>query len=82
MEDAPDKTLMEMLQTYLKKQDLYTRIVLVVVLLLLAGGVLGAYVVMVFYAIRERSVKYIVLVSVFSGIFLWVFWKVSASYKT
>lgn len=78
MQDAPDKTLMEMLQTYLKKQNLYTRIVFIVVLLLLAGGVLGAYVIMVLYAVREKSVKYIVLVSVFTCFFLWVIWKVSS----
>ncbi|CAM9566461.1 unnamed protein product [Ectocarpus sp. 6 AP-2014] len=75
LEDAPDKTLMEMLQTYLKKQDLYTRIVLVVVLLVLAGGVLGAYVVMLWSAIAEKSVKFTVLVSVFSVVLLWVLWK-------
>lgn len=76
LEDAPDKTIMEMLQTYLKKQDLYTRIVLVVVLLVLAGGVMGAYVVMLLYAIREQNPKYIVLVTVFSLILFWVLWKV------
>lgn len=79
LEDAPDKTLMEMLQTYLKKQDLYTRIVLVVVLLVLAGGVLGAYVVMLWYAISEKDVKYTVLVSVFSMVIFWVLWKVKQS---
>ncbi|CAM9208523.1 unnamed protein product [Ectocarpus sp. 13 AM-2016] len=75
LEDAPDKTLMEMLQTYLKKQDLYTRIVLVVVLLVLAGGVLGAYVVMFWYAVSEKNIRYTVLVSVFSVVLLWVLWK-------
>lgn len=76
LEDAPDKTIMEMLQTYLKKQDLYTRMVLVVVLLVLAGGALGAYVVMLWYAISKQNTKYIVLVSVFSVVLLWVLWKV------
>lgn len=80
LEDAPDKTLMEMLQTYLKKQDLYTRMVLVVVLLVLAGGALGAYVVMLWYAIDEQNTKYIVLVSVFSVVLFWVLWKVSRLY--
>ena len=77
LEDAPDKTIMEMLQTYLKKQDLYTRIVLVVVLLVLAGGAMGAYVVMLWYAISGKNTKYIVLVSVFSVVLFWVLWKVS-----
>lgn len=76
LEDAPDKTIMEMLQTYLKKQDLYTRMVLVVVLLVLAGGAMGAYVVMLWFAIKDRNTKYIVLVSVFSVVLFWVLWKV------
>lgn len=76
LEDAPDKTIMEMLQTYLKKQDLYTRIVLVVLLLVLAGGAMGAYVVMLWYAISDNNTKYIVLVSVFSVVLFWVLWKV------
>ncbi len=76
LEDAPDKTLMEMLQTYLKKQDLYTRMVLVVVLLVLAGGAMGAYAVMLYYAISGKNTKYIVLVAVFSFILFWVLWKV------
>lgn len=76
LEDAPDKTIMEMLQTYLKKQDLYTRIVLVVLLLVLAGGAMGAYVVMLWYAISGQNIKYIVLVSVFSVVLFWVLWKV------
>lgn len=76
LEDAPDKTLMEMLQTYLKKQDLYTRMVLVVILLVLAGGAMGAYVVMLWYAIERHNTKYIVLVSVFSVVLFWVLWKV------
>eukprot|EP00752_Nemacystus_decipiens_P011440 g10160.t1 len=75
LEDAPDKTLMEMLQTYLKKQDLYTRMVLVVLLLVLAGGAMGAYVVMLWYAISRQNTKYIVLVSVFSVVLFWVLWK-------
>lgn len=76
MEDAPDKTIMEMMQTYFKKQDLYTRISLIVLLLVLAGGVFGAYVVLLVYAIRDHNVKYIVLISVFSVVFFWVLWKV------
>ena len=76
LEDAPDKTLMEVLQTYLKKQDLYTRIVLVVILLLLAGGVLGAYGAMLTLAIQDKNTKYIVLASLFSLILFWVLWKV------
>lgn len=79
LEDAPDKTLMEMLQTYLKKQDLYTRMVLVVVLLVLAGGVLGAYALMVFYAIDKKEPKYIVVVSIISVVLGWVLWRVSQS---
>lgn len=75
--DAPDKTLMEMLQTYLKKQDLYTRMVLVVLLLVLAGGVLGAYALMVWYAIDRKEPKYIVVVSLISVVFGWVLWRVS-----
>lgn len=77
LEDAPDKTLMEMLQTYLKKQDPYTRILMVVVLLLLAGGALGAYVLILWYAIDKQNPRYIVLVSVISLILFWVLWKVS-----
>lgn len=77
MEDAPDKTVMEVLQKYLKKQDVYTRIVLVVILLLLAGGVLGAYGAMLTLAIQGRNTKYIVLASLFSVILFWVLWKVS-----
>lgn len=76
LEDAPDKTIMEMLQTYLKRQDLYTRIVLVVVLLVLAGGVMGAYVVILWFAIDGKNTKYIVLVSIFSVVLFWVLWKV------
>lgn len=76
LEDAPDKTIMEMLQTYLKKQDLYTRIVLVVVLLVLAGGVMGAYAVMLWYAISRQNIRYIVVVTVFSLVLFWVLWKV------
>lgn len=77
LEDAPHKTLMEMFQSYLKKQDLYTRIMLVVVLLVLAGGVLGAYVVMLVYAIQDQSVKYITLCVAFTLFLGWVLWKVS-----
>lgn len=77
MEDAPDKTVMEVLQKYLKKQDVYTRIVLVVILLLLAGGVLGAYGAMLTLAIQDQNTKYIVMASLFSCIFFWVLWKVS-----
>lgn len=80
LEDAPDKTLMEVLQKYLKKQDLYTRIVLVVILLLLAGGVLGAYGAMLTLAIQDKNTKYIVLASLFSLILFWVLWKVSESF--
>lgn len=76
LEDAPDKTVMEMLQTYLKKQDLYTRVVLVVILLLLAGGALGAYAVMLMFAIRNHNTRYIVICSVFSLVLFWVLWKV------
>ena len=76
MENAPDKTLMEMLQSYLKKQDVYTRIVFVVLLLVLAGGVLGAYVIMLVYAIGKQDVKYIILSIVFSLVILWVLYKV------
>lgn len=79
MEDAPDKTLMEMLQTYLKKQDLYTRIVLVVVLLVLAGGALGAYAVMLFFAIEKKDTKYIIVCTVFTMVLGWVLWKVSTA---
>lgn len=76
LEDAPDKTLMEMLQTYLKKQDPYTRILMVVVLLLLAGGALGAYVLILWYAISKQNPRYIALVSIISLILFWVLWKV------
>lgn len=79
MEDAPDKTLMEMLQTYLKKQDIYTQVVLAVVLLLLAGGALGAYVVVLVYAITEGKTTYIVLSTLFSVVLIWVVWNVSNS---
>ncbi|CAM9092423.1 unnamed protein product [Scytosiphon promiscuus] len=75
LEDAPDKTLMEMLQTFLKKQDPYTRILMVVVLLLLAGGALGAYVLILWYAIDKKNPRYIGLVSVISLILFWVLWK-------
>ena len=70
MEDAPDKTLKEMLQAYLKKQDVYTRIVFVVLfLLVLAGGVLGAYVIM-------QAIAYVILSVVLCLGLLWVIFKV------
>ena len=70
MEDAPDKTLKEMLQAYLKKQDAYTRIVFVVLfLLVLAGGVLGAYVIM-------QAIAYVILSVVLCLGLLWVIFKV------
>lgn len=80
LEDAPDKTAMEMLQSYLKKQDIYTRIVFVVLLLVLAGGALGAYVIMLVYAIRRQDVKYIVLSVVFSIVLFWVIYKVRSEH--
>lgn len=80
LEEAPDKTAMEMLQSYLKKQDIYTRIVFVVLLLVLAGGALGAYVIMLVYAIQEQDVKYIVLSVVLSIVLFWVIYKVRSGH--
>lgn len=77
LEDAPDKTAMEILQTYLKKQDLSTRIALIVLLLVLAGGVFGAYVVMILKAVQDQNAKYIALCTTFTLVLLWVLWKVS-----
>lgn len=77
VQEAPDKTLMEMLQSYLNKQDVYTRVMLVMILMVLAGGVFGAYGVLLVYAIRDHNLKYIVLCSLFTAVFLSVLWKVS-----
>lgn len=79
LEDAPDKTLMEMLQSYLNNQDVYTRLTLIFVLMVLAGGVFGAYGVLVVYAVRDQKPKYIVLCCGVTLVFLWVLYKVSKS---
>lgn len=76
LEQAPDKTIMEMLQSYLKKQDLSTRISLIVVLLVLSGGALGAYGVILYFAIEEQQTRYIVMVTLVTLVLCWVLWKV------
>lgn len=80
LEDAPDKTVMEMVQAYLKKQDLQTRIALIGLLVVLGGGVFGAYGVIFYRAVIEGNTKFIVLLICFTVIIVWVVWKVSLKY--
>lgn len=77
MQEAPNKTLMEMLQSYLDSKDMHTRVLLVLLLFVLAGGVFGAYGVLLMYAIRDHKPQYIALCIVFTLALLWVLWKVS-----
>lgn len=79
LEDAPDKTIMEMVQAYLKKQDMSTRVTLIALLLMLCVGVFGVYVLIFYKAVQDKNAKYIVLCVAFSLIIGWVTWKVRGS---